>query len=447
MKVKRSSQQSENQSREGMLKGKVNRAEPTARHRVSHGCTWLWYMFVQTHVHGRQCDSILCAPSGLAALNINGSTIHSTFSVPVEHGSLVKYRILNKRAIDEMRAVMKNLRCIIVDEVSMVSNVLLLFMDLRMGEVFDPNSTFGGVKTFIAFGDLLQLPPVKADPPFVKLSANLVGLVTGGSKTSLNLWNKFKFAELTVNQRQKGDQNSEWRAILSRFRLGIKLPNDMKVLNDRCIEINGENVDEKLRCVIDYFCRLLNSGENATCLLPTRSMTDRFNNAFLKKQHTNAFPVMAVDTVDCTLRKNVKRAWDAINKLDKMDDPRHTGGLEKCVNMCIGVRVMLRQNLDTRKGLVNGVIGTITGFDKTPDDEVTRISIKFDNQTDETLIERVRRKVQLFPGAYLHREMFPICLSYAMTIHKSQGLTLKCVLANLGKKYLFRVNLMWHCPE
>ena len=143
---------------------------------------------------------------------------------------------------------------------------------------------------------------------------------------------------------------------------------------------------------------------------------------------------MAMDTVDCTLHTNKKRAQDAVKKLDKMDDPRHTGGLEKSVNVCIGVRVMLRQNLDTRRGLVNGVIGTITGFDKAPDDEVTRVRVKFDNHDNETSIERVRRKVQLFPGAYLHREMFPICLSYAMTIHKSQGLTLKCVLADLGRK-------------
>ena len=232
------------------------------------------YMYVETQLRGRVCDSILCAPSGLAASNINGSTIHSTFSVPVEHGSFIKYNTLNKRVIDEMRAVMKNLRCIIVDEVSMVSNVLLMFMDLRMGEVFDPEETFGGVKTFIAFGDLLQLPPVKAEPPFLKLTGELVGRVTVGSKTLHHVWSKFKYVELTLNQRQKGDQNSEWRAILSRFRLGIKLPSDMNVLNERCIKIKGENIDEKLDSIIEYFCTLLNSGENATCLLPTRSMTD-----------------------------------------------------------------------------------------------------------------------------------------------------------------------------
>ena len=70
---------------------------------------------------------------------------------------------------------------------------------------------------------------------------------------------------------------------------------------------------------------------------------------------------------------------------------------------------------------------------RTHEGHIERLKVKFNNVDAPVNIDRVQRKIQLFAGAFLHREQFPVCLSYAMTIHKSQCLTLDNVMVDLGK--------------
>ena len=395
------------------------------------------YMYVETHVRDRVCNSILCAPSGLAANNIGGSTIHSIFKVPVEKGCNAKYSPLPKRTRDEMKAVMGNMRCVIVDEISMVSNILLFLIHSRLGEIYDPIAPFGGVKSVIVFGDLLQLPPVNENPTFVTISGERVGKLTGGIKADTNLWSDFKFAELTINQRQSGGKNAEWRDILQRIRLGIPSIEDSAKISARCIPIPADKLtpSDKLNALVEYFERLTNQGQHPTCLLPTCEMVELFNLTVLRKNFSNHIEITAYDTLDYKLARNKKLAEDAVSKLDRLDDPRQTGGLEKSIRLCENVRVMLRTNLDVKEGLVNGSMGTVISLVHCPStNQVLQVNIKFDAKEGICPIKRVRRRVNLFPGAWLHREMFPICLSYSLTIHRCQGLTLRCVMADLGEK-------------
>ena len=392
------------------------------------------YLYVQQHVHNRPCDMVLGAPTGLAADNIKGQTIHAAFNLPVEHGSHPKYSPLNRTSLTQTQAVMKDLKCVIIDEVSMVSNVTLLLIHLRLCEIFRCKSPFGG-KCVLLFGDLLQLPPVQAQPPFKGISDSLMNKVTDGNKVALNLWHEFKFDELTINQRQVGDKNTEWKSLLYRVRTGTHNIEDIKKLNDRCIEIQATAIgpDKKLDAIITYFMQLQESGENPVCLLPTREMVDRFNTAVLSKLHPNAHQLQAIDRIECRNNRNLKSAEKAVARLDHLDDPRNTAGLEKIIHVGEGVKVMLRSNVDVSRGLVNGAIGTITGFNTCKNSgRTTSIWIRFDENTEPVEIKPVKRKIQIFPGAFLHREQFPICSSYAMTVHKSQGLTLKCALIDLG---------------
>ena len=95
---------------------------------------------------------------------------------------------------------------------------------------------------------------------------------------------------------------------------------------------------------------------------------------------------------------------------------------------------MLRSNVDVARGLVNGAIGKIRGFTRASHSgKITSLQIVFDGSTETVDIKPVRRKVQIFPGAFLHREQFPVCSSYAMTVHKSQGLSLPCALIDIGR--------------
>ena len=392
------------------------------------------FMFVQRNVHNRSCDNILGAPTGLAADNIKGQTLHSAFNLPVEHGDHPKYASLSKQTLTQTRAVMKDLECVIIDEVSMVSNVILLLVHMRLCEIFNQKSPFGN-KSIILFGDLLQLDPVQAQSPYQEISGNLMNKITDGNKVSLNLWHEFQFDELTINQRQTGDANAAWKSLLYRVRTGTHTIEDIKVLTDRCIDIpqSAGSPDEKLDAIINYFIQLSQSGQTPVCLLPTREMVDRFNVAVLKKLHPHAEEVLAVDYIDCRNKRNIKAAEKAVKRLDHLDDPRNTAGLEKKIPISDGVKVMLRSNIDTARGLVNGSIGTVTGAERDPNTgKITCVKVLFNGMSEPVSIKPVKRKIQIFPGAFLHREQFPLCSSYAMTIHKSQGLTLSSALIDLG---------------
>uniref|UniRef100_A0A1X7UN22 ATP-dependent DNA helicase n=1 Tax=Amphimedon queenslandica TaxID=400682 RepID=A0A1X7UN22_AMPQE len=87
---------------------------------------------------------------------------------------------------------------------------------------------------------------------------------------------------------------------------------------------------------------------------------------------------------------------------------------------------MLRRNIDVTVGLVNGAIGTVMGI------YATRISIKFDHIDVPCDIESVTSKFMLSKNLYIHRKQFPLILSYAITIHKCQGLSLDAAIIDLS---------------
>uniref|UniRef100_A0A1X7UDI8 OTU domain-containing protein n=1 Tax=Amphimedon queenslandica TaxID=400682 RepID=A0A1X7UDI8_AMPQE len=87
---------------------------------------------------------------------------------------------------------------------------------------------------------------------------------------------------------------------------------------------------------------------------------------------------------------------------------------------------MLRCNIDVTVGLVYGAIGTVMGI------YATRISIKFDHIDIPCDIERVTSRFMLSKNLYIHRKQFPLILSYAITIHKCQGLSLDTAIIDLS---------------
>ncbi|XP_043288385.1 uncharacterized protein [Venturia canescens] len=155
-------------------------------------------------------DSAVTAPTGIAAFNIDGLTLHRLFQLPVEHNKTPKYKELSDAALEVIRVNLKNVDLIIIDEISMVSNITLMYIHLRLTEIFnttDVEDGWFGKKHIIVFGDLLQLPPVREEPAFIKLSKEKVEKLIG-SLCSTNLWgNLFKYDELSINMRQKNDSS------------------------------------------------------------------------------------------------------------------------------------------------------------------------------------------------------------------------------------------------
>ena len=107
---------------------------------------------------------------------------------------------------------------------------------------------------------------------------------------------------------------------------------------------------------------------------------------------------------------------------------------------------MLRKNLDVTNRLVNGSMGTLVEVVYDKYEVIQLLKIKFDDHANVINVERDLRKIQIYSNAFLYRKQFPLTIAYATTIHKSQGLSLKCVLAEIGKS-VFSPGMSYVCPS
>ena len=102
---------------------------------------------------------ILMAPTGVAAFNIGGLTIHRTLRLQVEHGKTTNQLQLHALAFHDLRKLWQGVHTIIIDEISLVSYQILKSVQSCLCEIYGNDDIFGGLNV-IAVGDLYQLSPV-----------------------------------------------------------------------------------------------------------------------------------------------------------------------------------------------------------------------------------------------------------------------------------------------
>ena len=402
--------------------------------------TLMAYQYIRSEVNKEPCHFLLGAPTGIASHNIGGMTLHSMWNLPVNHGksktnSNEEYRKLKSSQLNNMRANYKHACGLIVDEVSMISNRMLMAINLRMNEVFESKNheAFGGMPT-VMFGDLFQLEPVNGCQPFVPLSSGAAQKMFGGFPCAPNLWDAFQFRQLNTNHRQQGNENQKWRALLDHARYGMLSASDIEYLNQRMIDTSGCKLQgDYLDRYVTKFIECEKEGLAPVCLLPANKMVNEFNRAVMQKKGELPETIKSFDTFSCGNEKLLSATKKILPDLES----DKTGGLEAELDLAINTRVMLRVNDKRTPGLVNGARGTVHDIIKKTTKTgiaATKILVKFDGIDKVQTIERIERKFQVFPKCYVYRKMFPLINSYAMTIHKSQSLSLPCVFADLGDR-------------
>ena len=150
---------------------------------------------------------IKTAFTGTAASLIDGMTLHSAFGFSFEN----KHYSLSDKARDAKKILVRNLKMIIIDEISMVKADMLYQLDLRLQEIKEIMGVpFGGISLFF-FGDILQLKPVcgryifdTPQNPSYYLTFKLD-----------SLWQKLSVLNLEINHRQ-GDDKAYWRKVNGR---------------------------------------------------------------------------------------------------------------------------------------------------------------------------------------------------------------------------------------
>ena len=355
---------------------------------------------------------LLCAPTGTAAVNINGQTLHTTFSFTWgdEHFSL------SDKNRDTKRATFKNLKFLIIDEISMVKADQLYQIDLRLRELtMQPNKLFGGVSLFV-FGDVMQLKPVKGvyiwQQPRNKeyLTAFLVQ----------SHWGKFEVVSLVENHRQEGD--AHYADVLNRIRVGEIKEEDLNFLQTRVRPENHPDIIE------------------ATVIASKHKVVNFYNRLLLQKIPSFLVLIEAVNW-----HNNIP------NFVPKIDEKRGTVGTTAYVqklHLKLECRVMMIDNIDVADCLCNGSLGTIKAILRDGKGQVHTLMISFDNEDSGREMRRMHPQLsKAFPGCTPIKkkitkystsrnskgtrantatvQQFPVIVSFASTTHKIQGQTIE----------------------
>ena len=352
---------------------------------------------------------LLVAPTGVAAVNIDGTTIHTALGLPVGHFGKDIPR-LNDRKRTALRNKLCELRVLIIDEISMVSNLQLHYIHLRLIEIFgcSDNVPFAGL-TIIAVGDFYQLPPVQQRTVYADYKDAWQNLV--------HLWKLFQIAELHEVMRQRGD--FELIDLLNKVRTASLDDHDECLLKSKFITEN--NVDYPVDALHIF-------AENLPC--------QKHNSNMLNLNENILHSIHAIDEIP----KNISK--DAINKAI-LRNQSQTGGLAQILQIKVNARVMLTVNVDISDRLINGQIGTIKHIARNSNNSIIKIYIKFDDteagrkkiDTDhfarqnvwvpiEKAETSIAVKVNKVSSPVIKRTQFPLMLSWACTVHKVQGLSL-----------------------
>ena len=172
----------------------------------------LKYYNTRTGVDFTEIKVLLLAPTGKAAYNINGNTIHSALAIPASQ-SLKKYKSLDSSRLNTLRCQIGGVKLIFLDEISMVGNAMFnIQIDNRLKDIKGSSLPFGGI-SIIAVGDLFQLSPVMDSYIFKDMNHSEYAILAP------NLWKElFKMFELDEIMRQR--ESKDFAEMLNRLREG-----------------------------------------------------------------------------------------------------------------------------------------------------------------------------------------------------------------------------------
>lgn len=405
-------------------------------------------------IEGMPDEYMIGAPTGMAAILINGSTIHSLFGIGVysipnsllnnldsiisEYDPLVKYteedgqlydlRCFISRVSSKSYFNDKTLKYLFVDEISMTGAVLLLIIDniLRKINPTTKNLPMGGVQCVFS-GDFFQLPPVKDEfCCFTKL------------------WGQMNITTINMEESKRyiGDNSNKHFDFICRLRKAKLTKADINLLYERRLAYNNES----------YKSLLI----EPLILCATNDKIDNINNRKLAAINEREYVFDAIDT------KNIFRSGlDAqqiknceINMNRVLDDI-----MQKSIKLKVGSQIIFTTNYEASKKLVNGRMCKVM--------EINELTDPFANQPDDcdydllditlsnnALLDKPVKSVKRVDGATSSYEIvvcdvggnthkirpisrsnqtkrftcsrlqFPFKLAWAISIHRSQGLTL-----------------------
>ena len=363
---------------------------------------------------------LVCASTGTAAKNINGTTVHRAFSInPTNVASIWMPGSMNFQSLKKRDVV-------IIDEISMLSEDILQVIDLtlRSTQMYNQNDLenctlpFGG-KMIILFGDLLQIPCVGEQ----KIGESIRKVNPIHKSDSFK---NFEWIFLYDQMRQASDL--EYSFVWDELSKGLSTEETRKWLQKRICK-DGEGSGRKKDEMLTSYYHDTNVRNTLDCdIASDRDILIVAADNFIKNRHNQVklealFKPEEIKTFKAHYYiKGQKSTGDSLRLNPHYffyDD--HT--YEETINLAVGCKAICNINISIKEGLTNGTIGKIIAIH----DDILEFEYYF---KEERRIAYITRHYQdcTIPTMDVSRGQFPVNLAYCLTMHKCQGQTLEGVV-------------------
>lgn len=335
---------------------------------------------------------VVLAPTGIAAINAGGQTIHSFFRIPPK----APLQRSDLQPDSRKRELYRCLDAIVIDEISMVRADIMNAIDYILRVANDTNQPFGG-KQILMFGDLYQLPPV-AQPQVKRYLDDTFGGIFFFNAPGFKNY-QIKICELTHIFRQN---DPTFIRILNEIRTGNINQNDLSLLNQRAdIPMPTDNDKE---------------GGIAVVIAPKKNTVERYNESMLASIDDPSFIYEADISGDFK-----ETEFPALKRLE----------------LKVGAKVMMLVNdIGTTSDLpsenrrwANGTLGMISRLNH---DSIWVMINGVSHQIDRHTWKKYQysydeNRKQLSSRVTAEFTQFPVALAWAITVHKAQGATYQSV--------------------
>jgi len=344
------------------------------------------------YLRSENIEPAITASTGIAATHIGGMTIHSWSGIGIKN-KLTKAEINIIASHSFTRKRIAKSHVLIIDEISMLGPETLQMVDSVCREVKKNSLPFGGIQVVLV-GDFFQLPPVKKVKVIDEFSQeNLFEETPLKFAYDAPVWEQAEFVTCYITEQHRQD-DTDLLSLLKKIR--------SNTFDDISLEhLENRKVDS------------LSIPEHAPKLYSHNIDVDSVNDRMLAKipKEVQFFPM-------------ITKGHEALIQVMKK------GCLSpECLYLKVGASVMFTKN-NPKEGYVNGTLGVVEGFDR--DTELPIVKM------------RNGREVLVSPADWLVEEdgklkgrltQIPLRLAWAITVHKSQGISLDEAVINLSKVF------------